>query len=104
MPRQQPHVIGVVRSSAQAKMHEEVIRNLKDIAERENKTFSWIVAEIVYRYFGLEVTDDLIKVIRARRKAKARKGRRPANRRDVGRMDFENILRFEKRRNASRIA
>lgn len=104
MPRQQPHVIGVVRDKTTARMHSEVIRNLKDIAERENKTFAWIVSEIVYQYFGLKVTDDLIEIVRARRKAKARKGRRPANRRNVGRMDFENILRFEKGRDAKRTA
>lgn len=104
MPRQQPHVIGVTREQKSTRMHNEVIRNLQDIADREDKSFAWVVSEIVYQYFGLKVTDDIVEIIRARRKAKARKGRRPANRRNDGRMDIENILRFEKRRNAKRIA
>jgi hypothetical protein len=64
MPRQLPRTIGIQRKRGSSYIHKEVIRNLKAIAASEDKTLSYVIAEIVYRFFGLEIKDDHVKVKR----------------------------------------
>lgn len=104
MPHQLPKTKGVVRSRKTSSIHEEVVRNLQDIADAEDKTFSYVVTEIVYAFFGLKVSDDVVTIARARRKASTRKGRRATHRRYVRRVAGANVLPFEKRRNEKRSA
>lgn len=104
MPKCLPKTIGVTRQPKTARMHSEVLKNLQDIADRENKSFSYVVSEIVYSFFGLKVSDDIVEVRRARREASTRKGRRDTHRRYVERVLTSKLLSFEARRNASRIA
>jgi hypothetical protein len=80
MPQRLPSQIGVQRDKKSMALHKEVVLNLQDIARAEDKSFSRVNAEIIYAFFGLEVTDNVLKIARARRKAKTRKGRRPARR------------------------
>jgi hypothetical protein len=62
--RQQPKTRGVQRIIGRACMHEEVMKNLQEIAENEDKSFSWVVADIVYAFFGLKVDEHTVKVLR----------------------------------------
>jgi len=68
MPRHQPSSPGVRRRPGKAYIHREVQRNLQDIAAAEDKTFSWVVAEIVYSFFGLTIEAGRPRLKRRRRK------------------------------------
>ena len=102
MPQQLPKIPGVCRIPKSGRLHEEVVRALSEIAEVENKSFSYVVAEIIYEYFGLEVRDNVVEVRRPRRKKKTRQGDHGSGLRNVRRVASADVLRFEKRRNASR--
>jgi hypothetical protein len=68
MPRQQPKNFGVRRVAKKACMHREVERNLQAIAQAEDKSFSWVVADIVYAFFGLTIDENTVKVMRRRKR------------------------------------
>ena len=53
---QLPHVIGLNRLAAKTKLHEEVELNIRNIAEENETTRSYVLAEIVYAFFGLQIT------------------------------------------------
>jgi len=80
MPQRQPSTIGVQRIGKTSFIHEEVEKNLQDIADAEDKSFSYVVAEIVYKFFGLKVTGDAVKICRARRTKTNRKRNRRSGR------------------------
>jgi len=86
MPQKQPRTLGVQRVPKKSFLHEEVERNLEAIAEAEDKSFSYVVAEIVYAFFGLKVTANAVKVARSRRKKKAGSRGRSSARRYVRRL------------------
>lgn len=65
--RQLPRTIGIRRVQKSSRLHKEVIRNLDKIAAAEDKSFSYVVAEIVYKFFGLEIKDNIVKVKRKMR-------------------------------------
>lgn len=77
MPRHLPRVNGIVRDKKSSALHNEVVRNLQDIANREDKTFSWVVAEIVYKFFGLQIEDNIVKIRRTMKKSKAKRRKVP---------------------------
>lgn len=105
MPRQMPRSRGIVRIQKSARIHAEVERNLQMIADAEDKTFSWVVAEIVYAFFGLRIgADDVVKIGRSRRKKAVARRDRAAGGGAVGRKTRDNILRFKTRGNEKRIA
>lgn len=64
--RQQPKNPGVVRVRAKLAIHEEVLQNLLQISQRERRSLSWVIAEIVYDYFGLKIDKDTVRVLEAR--------------------------------------
>lgn len=69
----QPSSSGVRRGKKTSYLHKEVIRNLQDIADREDKSFSYVVAEVVYSFFGLKVTkNDVVRLSRRIRRKKAK--------------------------------
>lgn len=105
MPRQMPRTMGIQRIQKSARIHREVERNLQMIADAEDKTFSWVVAEIVYAFFGLRIgADDVVKIGRSRRKKAVARRDRAASGGVVGRDARARILRFKTRGNASRVA
>jgi len=65
-PTRQPITRGVIRGRRTTQMHEEVLRNLQQIANHENKSLSYVVAEIVYAFFGLKIDKETVKVLRRR--------------------------------------
>jgi len=78
MPQYQPKTVGIVRVQGKTRMHEEVMKNLQKIADSEDKTFAYVVSEIVYAFFGLKVTKDAVKITRTRRKKATRERDRRA--------------------------
>lgn len=52
-----PSFRGITRRKKTHRIHKEVERNLVAIAEAENKSYSYVISEIVYRFFGLNVSD-----------------------------------------------
>jgi len=82
-----------------------VVKTLQEIATEEDKSFSYVVAEIVYAFFGLKIgSNDVIKISWAGREKKARKRNRVTRRRNVGRVAAADVLPFKKRRNAKKVA
>lgn len=69
-PTRQPVTRGVTRGRRTTQMHEEVLRNLQQIAAHDNKSFSYVVAEIVYAFFGLKIDKDTVKVLRRKYRQK----------------------------------
>lgn len=57
MARRQPSTPGVWRIPKSTRIHAEVERTLRQIAAHEDKSFSRVLAEIVYAFFELEVSD-----------------------------------------------
>lgn len=104
MPRRLPITVGVQRKQKSSRLHEEVVRNLQDIADLEDKSFSWVVAEIVYKFFGLEIDDDFVEIRWTGREKKTRQRSHRSNRGNERRVATPNILRFEERRNGKRSA
>lgn len=76
MPQQQPKTVGIRRTPSKGNIHPEVKAGIQAIADAEDKTYSYVLAEIVYKFFGLEVTKHAVKIARTRRKASTRKGNR----------------------------
>jgi hypothetical protein len=72
MAQQLPKVIGIRRVRKGSALHREVVRNLDRIAKVEDKTFSYVVSEIVYAFFGLKVQDDIVKIRRVTRRPRPR--------------------------------
>ena len=68
--KHQPKTRGVQRQNRQTMLHEEVVKNLMEIAEIEGKSFSYVVAEIVYAFFGLKIDEKTVKVLRRLRRFK----------------------------------
>lgn len=65
MPQQLPKTVGVRRKRVSSNLHKVVKRGLKNIAKSEDKTVSYVLAEIVYAFFGLKVTkSDVIRLER----------------------------------------
>jgi hypothetical protein len=62
--KQLPKRAGVKRQSAQTVLHKLVKKELQAIARRDKKTLSYVLYDIVYLYFGLEVSNHEVKVIR----------------------------------------
>ena len=60
MPRSQPPVKGKKRKSKKTYIHKEVINALKQIAKQEDKSFSWVVAEIIQDFFHIKIKDNVI--------------------------------------------
>lgn len=57
MAKALPRTIGVRRDKKSTAIHSEVVQMIQAIAELENKSFSYVNAEIIYAFFGLRVTD-----------------------------------------------
>lgn len=60
--RQQPKRHGIIRTDVRLLLHHEVKEALKQIADVERKTLCYVVAEVVYAFFGLEVTREKVYV------------------------------------------
>lgn len=97
MARFQPRNTGVRREPKTTRMHGEVLRNLEQIAVAEDKSFAWVVADIVYAFFGLEVNQETVKVLR-RRFGHARVGR--AKRQQLTLVTFRRAAQATSRRSA----
>lgn len=59
--RTQPRVPGVRRLPMAEAVLPEVRAGLQAIADRERRSVSWVVAEIVSDYFGLDVMGEAVK-------------------------------------------
>ena len=59
--KRQPSSRGVSRIRKSSYIHAEVARVMQDIADAEDKSFSYVVAEIVYAFFGLKVSHENVK-------------------------------------------
>lgn len=81
--RSQPRIKGVCRLSKPSGLIPVVEHGLQTIAKMEDKSVSWVIAEIVSAYFnldsatGLPITERLARVnlvgaVRRRRKAKVK--------------------------------
>jgi len=68
--KHQPRTPGVRRQQKSSSMHTEIVRNLREIAKKEDKSFSWVVADIVYAFFGLKIDKDTVKILRRRYRQK----------------------------------
>ena len=100
-----PSQIGVHRIRKGSALHKLVVRTIQEIATEEDKSFSYVVAEIVYAFFGLKIgSNDVVKISWAGREKKAGKRNRVTRRRNVRRVAAADVLPFEKRRNAKKIA
>lgn len=65
--RTQPRIPGVRRIPGYNCLLPVVRQNLLEIAKAENKSLSWVIAEVVNRYFGLTVVGDRIRLVKGNR-------------------------------------
>lgn len=63
----QPRIIGITRIPKHSSMHPDIWESIREIAKSEKRSVSWVIAEIVGEYFGIDCLTG--KTIRLKKRA-----------------------------------